>query len=466
MPDKRSRWRRLLLLPPIVVGVAFLAIQLRGREVPEQGAAREIARPVRVIEARPTDFVPRAVGYGFAEPGSVWNGVAQVSGTISERHPDLEAGRLFDAGTVIFRIDPSDYKLRAAQIQASIQSVKAELAELDINEQNTRVSLDIERRMDELAKDDLARKRSLLQRGNVSESVVDEAEQAVLLARQKVQELENQLNVLPARRQVLEATVALNEARLGEARLNLQRTALAVPFDARIAEVRAEQNQYVSVGEVLAVADSIDVAEVAAQVPIEQMAALVRGDVDLRQLSASEIGQVPKQFGLDARVHLRTGSVTASWNARVDRISPSLDPETRTVGVVVAVDEPYRQAVPGEKPPLIKNMYVQVDLTGPPRPDRIVIPRVALHGSPDAPLVYIADGEDRLIVRPVIVGPVQGDEVVIRSGIAPGERVVVSDLIPAINGMLLAPTRSDDDDVEDGPPEGSGSAWRPQEARP
>lgn len=464
MADKRSRWRRLLLVPPVVVGVAVLALQLSGRETPEQGAAREVARPVRVIEATPVDFVPRAVGYGFAEPGSVWNAVAQVGGTVSERHPDLEAGRLFDAGTVIFRIDPADYELGVAQIEASIQSVEAELAELGINEQNTRVSLDIERRMVGLAEDDLARKQSLLQRGNVSESVVDEAERTVLLARQKVQELENQLNVLPARRQVLEATVAFNQARLAEARLDLQRTVIAVPFDARIGEVHAEQNQYVGVGEVLAVADSIDVAEITAQVPIEQMAELVRGDVDLRRLSASEIGRVPERLGLDARVHLRTGGVTASWGARVDRISPSLDPKTRTVGVVVVVDEPYRQAVPGEKPPLIKNMYVQVDLTGPPRPDRIVIPRVALHGSPDAPLVYIADGENRLVVRPVVAGPAQGDVVVIRSGVAPGERVVVTDLIPAIDGMLLAPTRGDD--VTDRHPEMTDAAPRLDPGRP
>ena len=37
------------------------------------------------------------------------------------------------------------------------------------------------------------------------------------------------------------------------------------------------------------------------------------------------------------------------------------------------------------------------------------------------------------------VGLLQGDLAVIENGIEPGTRLVVSDLIPAIAGMLLAP---------------------------
>lgn len=440
----RSWWRRLLVLPPIAVGIAMLALQIGGRETPEQVPAREIARPVRVISVTPGDFVPKAVGFGFAAPGTVWNATAQVSGKVIERHPDLEPGKLFDAQTVILQIDPVDYELAVAQIEASIKSVEAELAELRVREDNTRVSLDIERRMVALAEDDRSRKQKLLHRGDVSDSSVDEAEKTVLNARQKVQDLENQINLLPTQRQVLEATLALNRAKLSDARLDLERTVLALPFDLRIAAVHVEENQFVNVGTVLVEADSIDVAEVTAQVPMEQMATLVRRDTDLRHYSAAEIDQFVDRFGIKAHVHLRTGQIAASWEARMDRISPAIDPKTRTVGVVVAVEEPYRQAVPGRKPPLMKNMYVQVDLIGQPWSERIVIPRVALHRTPGGHRVYVADGNDRLLILPVTAGPAQGDLVVIEQGLEAGERVVVSDLIPAIDGMLLTPTMDDD----------------------
>ena len=45
----------------------------------------------------------------------------------------------------------------------------------------------------------------------------------------------------------------------------------------------------------------------------------------------------------------------------------------------------------------------------------------------------------RLVIRPVTIGLVQGDLAVVDSGIEPGERIVVSDLIPAVAGMLLTP---------------------------
>ena len=45
----------------------------------------------------------------------------------------------------------------------------------------------------------------------------------------------------------------------------------------------------------------------------------------------------------------------------------------------------------------------------------------------------------RLEIRPVTLGPAQDDLVLVTEGLAPGERIVVSDLIPAIVGMRLDP---------------------------
>lgn len=440
MASTRATWfKRLLIVPPIAAGVAALLLFLGDQPAPKQAPPAEIARPVRVISVVPADFVPRAIGYGYVQPGSTWNAVAQVAGKVVERHSDLEAGELFDAGTVLLRIDPVDYELAVAQIEARIASVRAELAELEVREDNTRTSLDIERRAVALAEAELQRKKVLLSRGNASQATVDESERQVLSQRQRVQDLANQLNLIPAQRQVLEASLTLSEAQLDDARLDLERTTIRLPFDARIAEVEVEENQFVNVGTTLVVADSIDVAEVAAQVPIEQMARVVPRDVVVSDLSAAEIGLLPGRMGLGAVVRLKTGAVIAQWKARVARISPAIDPQTRTVGVVVAVDQPYRQAIPGIRPPLIKNMYVQVELFGRPWPDSIVVPRVALHRTRAGPHVYVAGADDRLAIRAVTVGPEQGDLVVVDSGLEPGERIVVTDLIPAVDGMLLVP---------------------------
>jgi multidrug efflux pump subunit AcrA (membrane-fusion protein) len=128
------------------------------------------------------------------------------------------------------------------------------------------------------------------------------------------------------------------------------------------------------------------------------------------------------------------------WPARFARLGDGIDPLTRTVDVVVVVDNPYGQAVPGQRPPLTKGMFVEVELRGPLLTPVAVVPRAALL---EGMRVHLAGPDDRLETRQVEVGIVQNGFATITRGLSPGERVVVSDLIPAVEGMRLAPVRDE-----------------------
>ncbi len=441
MSERRALWKRFLVLPPIAIGVAVLAMQISGRDAPERAEPEETARSVRVIEATPARFVPRALGYGYAEPGTVWEAVAEIPGRIVYRNPELERGRVLPAGTLILRIDPTDYELAVARSQANVESIEAQLAELDVRESNITASMEIEQRGLALAQEDLTRQRRLLGNGNTSQASVDDAETAVLNQRQRVQDLDNQLTLLPAERRVLGASLALNQSQLLEAETDLARTEIRMPFDARIAELTAEEDQFVAAGQTMAVADSIDVAEVTAQMSIDRLVPLVRRDLDLSTVTAEQMSDLPRRWGMQAIVRLRIGELESSWTGRLDRISDTIDPQTRTLGLIIAVEEPYRQALPGIRPPLTKNMFVEVEVRGAAYEDVIVVPRVAVHRGADGnPIVYVAGADNRLEFRPITRGPAQDDFVVIESGLEPGERIVVTDLIPAIEGMLVDPS--------------------------
>jgi len=442
MSEPSKTWlKRLLFLPPLALGVVVLVWMVQGSAPPQQAEPREVRRPVRVIEVEPTRFVPRVLGYGYVQPGAVWEAVAEVAGKIVFRHENLEQGRILEAGTVILEIDPASYELTITRIEAEIESARAELAELAAREANARSSLEIEHRALVLAEQDLKRKKSLMARGNASQAAVDQSESARLIQRQRAQELSNTLNLMPSERRLLNARLALQQAQLSEAKLDLERTSIRLPFDARIADASVELTEFVNLGQALAVADSIDLAEVTAQVAIHQLAPLITAGADLSGFTTEQLSQLPGKLGLSAEVRLNTGDFTAAWTARFDRLSATIDPQTRTVGLIVAVDEPYRQAIPGRRPPLAKNMYVEVELRGPPQDDRIVVPRVAIHRGPGGDMVvYLADAEDRLVFRPIQVGARQSNFYVVESGLDGGERLVVSDLIPAIEGMLLGPS--------------------------
>jgi len=142
---------------------------------------------------------------------------------------------------------------------------------------------------------------------------------------------------------------------------------------------------------------------------------------------------VRDRLKLTATVRLPLGEQKVEWPARFVRIREQLDPTTRTVGVVVAVDKPYENAIPGERPPLVRGAYCEVELRAAAIPARVIVPRSAVVEN----AVYLADGANRLRTRTILRLFTQGDFVCIAEGVEPEDRVIVTDPMPAVEGMLL-----------------------------
>jgi multidrug efflux pump subunit AcrA (membrane-fusion protein) len=104
-----------------------------------------------------------------------------------------------------------------------------------------------------------------------------------------------------------------------------------------------------------------------------------------------------------------------------------VDPATRSIGVIVSVPDPYGQFRAGSRPPLIKGMFVRVELRAPPVEDVILLPRAAIR---EGRAMLVGD-DDRLRFADVATDYASGDIAIIRAGdIAPGARIVTSDLSP------------------------------------
>ncbi|HHH38183.1 MAG TPA: HlyD family efflux transporter periplasmic adaptor subunit [Sedimenticola sp.] len=434
-----ARPRKWVILIPVLVGIAAFVYLKRNEKPPVQEPVKEIPRLVRVIAVPRLSVIPEANGYGTVRPALTWEAVARVRGDIIEKHPDLEKGAILQAGTLLLRIDPTDYQLAVAEAESDIEATRAQLLELENKAANTRRSLEIEQAALELNRKELERKRSLVGKGGISRSDVEAQQRAVLAQKQSVQTQKNALNLIPSQRSLLEAQLARNQARLAQARRDLSHTEIRIPFTGRIAEVRAERDQYVREGELLVSAGGLKKAEVEAQIPLEEISNLLRSDQVVDAFTGSP-EQIRRAMRLQAEVLLHEGDLEVSWPARFSRLSDTLDPKTRTVGVIVEVDDPYANVQPGVRPPLFKGLFVEVRLWGRPLPDSLVIPRLALHDG----RVYLVDGDNRLQFRPVEVAIAQPAFVVVASGLEAGDRVVVSDLVPAIEGMLLAPREDDE----------------------
>ena len=414
-----SRWRMLWALPPIALGVLAVVFMAGGRQPPMKIDRGEISHAVRTVDVQAVDLVPQAQGYGEVQPARVWAAVAQVAGRVIETHPRLDNGEIIPAGTPLFRIDPVDYELKVAQ-------AGAELAELGVREENTRASLAIDQRNLRLAQREQDRVGELSNKGTASKSDVDNAERTMLSARIAVQNTENTLSLLPTQRRLL-------EAKLAQAERDLANTMVSAPFNLRIADLAVEKDQYVGVGQTLFRGDSVDRVEVVAQVARSALRNLFSGRNGPVPAIAEMNAKLPDFTGFRPLIRMDLGSQTAEWEAEFVRFSDQVDPHTRTIGVVIGVDGPLQKAIPGQRPPLSKGMFVQVVINGHTQPDRIVVPRSAIREGQ----VYVVGDDQRLQARPVDVLFSQGQLSVIAGGVKAGERLVVGDLIPAVPGMLL-----------------------------
>ncbi len=416
------RWgRRALVIPPIVIGFLLIVILGGSRQPPSLANTEEPARLARVIEVPLVNLVPTATGYGPVQPAEVWSAIAQVSGRVVWRHPRLRNGEIHVAGTELLRIDPTDYELALA-------SAQARLAELAVQEQNAEASLRIEERNLALADREFTRLTRLVKQGTTSQSNADNAERSLLNARMSVQNLKNTLALIPTQRKVLDAEVA-------QAQRNLENTLFTAPFDLRISNLTAEEFQFAGQGQRLFDGDGVSRVEIVAQFAMPQLRQLFAGapdeDMDVRQLSE----RVAEFAGFYPVVRLDVGDHYVEWPGEFLRISDTVDPQTRTIGVVVAVDKPFEKARPGVRPPLSKGMFVQVLLKGRVQEGRTVVPRTAIR---DGRVMGVGEG-DRLHFRAVQVLFNQHGISVVGTGLQAGDRIVVSDLVPAVEGMLLKP---------------------------
>jgi len=78
-------------------------------------------------------------------------------------------------------------------------------------------------------------------------------------------------------------------------------------------------------------------------------------------------------------------------------------------------------------------MFVQVILLGKAQAERLIIPRNSVRGGQ----IMLVDTDSRLKTKKVDILYNQMDISVVQNGLKEGQELVISDLLPAVDGMLL-----------------------------
>ncbi|WP_028116913.1 efflux RND transporter periplasmic adaptor subunit [Ferrimonas senticii] len=426
MKDKK-RW----LAVGLACGVAAIMVAKALKPGVEAAPEYDRSRLVDVVTLTTQQLLPEATGFGRVAPKQLWQAIAEVSGEVIYRHPDLYAGRLLAKGTELLKIDPTEYQLKLAQAQADLNAAKAQLTKIDRSVSNLNASLALELRKLKLTEQETTRKQQLRQQSLISSSELESQQSSLLSQRNGVQELQNQLALLPDDRAVAEAKLNVAEASVADAQRRLAKTVFTMPFSGRIGAVEIEQGEAISANQMLFEAHGIDVMEVQAQVPLHEFRTLAKGFK--QQL-------IPGQFavadlGLSATVEVTSGNFSGQWQAQVTGVREALDPNQATLGVTLDISQNYAQLDLRQTPPLVKEMFVRTTITGAPQ-TVLAVPARALRQS----RLYLYE-QGKLAITPVTVLFRSGDWVAVQGNIAAGQQVVLNDLIPAINGMALRLTK-------------------------
>lgn len=350
---------------------------------------------------------------------------AEIGGRLVYVNPAFREGSSVGAGSVLFRIDPSDYRNRVRSAQADVAA--QDVAVLQAREEA------------EIAQEELRRFAAREDQRAGLGPVIDDDDHAarILPPRALAKDAPagpSQADAptrLATREPQLRSARAAREraaAQLADARLALSRTAVRAPFAGLVRSENAAVGTLVQPGQALGSIVSTGAYEVKVSLT-EAEAALIPGLLEARR------------GGIPASVFFDYGGTTWRWEARVDRADAILDPETRTIDVFLLVGNPMRGGSPAGEgaqgraaPPLLLGSFVRAAITGGSDLSYATIPSTALR--PGNLVWVVRDGKLRIL--PVQVLQRTDDVAVVTTpSLAAGGLVVTSSLRTPVDGMAV-----------------------------
>ncbi len=435
------------LAPIVLLGGSILAfVELSGkRQAPARGEEQELPPLVTTATIQPHSGPLNIEVDGVVVPFREIRLAAEVSGRIERKPSEARAGNYVTQGTVLLEIDESDYELAVRRLSKQLLQSEQQIEELEVERRNTQALLELAEQDLGLQLQDQARIDKLSRSGIVSDSEIDGAKRKVLAARNSLVTLQNQLQLLSARRSRLEWARDVTSVDLEQAKLDRRRTTITAPNDGVIISDFVEQDAYVARGESLFTIEDISAVEVSCNLEMQDLYWLWNQQTcDPKEVfeaakSRDRLYEIPQT---PVTVMYEMAGDEFLWKGELSRYDGlGVDEKTRTVPSRVIVEEPLEQFPQSARPrdagppALVRGMYVTVQIHADPQMRLLRLPEQALR--PGNRIWKVEDG--RLAILPVNIARIQNGEALVNaaaSGLSPRDKVIVSPLA-AVDGMEI-----------------------------
>ena len=383
--------KRIVLPIAILIGCFLISGYLiRNPTTVEEAAIEIIPVSVRVAEVN-LESVDLIVGsQGKVQAAQTASLSAPVAGPVEWISASMEAGGYVEGGQALLRLEAADFETALERSWANLQQAQAE---------------------SEFADTELARMRELAEQRLASDS--------------QLQDAQRRANVNKAR--LIDA-----QASYDQAQLDLDRTEIRAPFNAVIQSRDVELGQYVNRAQSVALLYGADEVEVRVPLAIRQLGFL---NVPLGQR-----GEISEEHAPDVLLTGMYGGQKYNWPGKLVRIEASIDPSSNTVQTIIRVSQPSTDEDQDEnglrRIPLPIGLYVEADIEGRTVENIISLPRSVIRNNNQ---VLIVDAENKMYYREVEIFRLEEQQVLISSGILPGERICISPIQAVVDGMAVQP---------------------------
>ena len=199
-----------------------------------------------------------------------------------------------------------------------------------------------------------------------------------------------------------EGTVQTDQAQIDSAKLNLAYCHITAPITGRVGLRLVDPGNYVQPSNGLVVITQLQPITVIFPIPEDNIPQALAGMKKGARLPV-------EAYDRDMKQKLATGYLMT--------IDNQIDPTTGTVK--------FKALFPNKGNELFPNQFVNARLLLETKHDTTIIPQAAVQRGPKGAFVYTIKPDMSATVRPVTVGPAEGDDISIEAGLSPGEPVVV-----------------------------------------
>jgi RND family efflux transporter MFP subunit len=366
----------------------------------EQPAAMPPQVQVVAVEQRGVPVYLEFVGNLQGEVNATIS--AQVGGYLIARN--YTEGSLVTNGQVLFQIQPASF-------EAALANARAQLAQAQAKKGKTAL--------------DVKRYTPLAATQAISQQELDDAIQSDLAA---------------------DAEVQAGEASVQTAQINLDFTTIRSPVDGVAGLANAQIGDLVGPG-------SGALTSVAQINPIRvyfSVSQQLMTQIQERRLSAGgKLRELGDYRGPSLELVLASGSVYPR-QGRVRFADNQVDVKTGTIRVVGEFDNPDGLLVPG--------MFVRVRALLETVPNALLVPQSAVVDMQGRYLLAVVGDDNKVSIRPVMVGETVGQLWVIKGNVKPGDRVVAEGVQKVRDGAEVNPVPLT---VTDSAPAGSAEEAKP-----